>query len=229
MDYWAETLQDDVYLLAQEGWQAVLDGKPNTDLIPPALMVNHFFATEQQAIETLEARRDEIGRQMEELDEEHGGEEGLLEEAKTEKGKLTGKSVKERLRAIQCEPEAADERQVLMEYAALLEREVVASRKVKDAQKALSARVLAQYARLTGAEIRKLVVDDKWLAALDAAVRSELERVSQRLTQRVKELAERYAMPLPQLAADVETLAARVDDHLKTMGFTIPGSNPHGV
>lgn len=116
-----------------------------------------------------------------------------------------------------------------MEYAALLEREAVASRKVKDAQKALNAGILAQYAKLTGAEIRKLVVDDKWLAALDAAVRSELDRVSQQLTQRVKELAERYATPLPQLAAEVETLAARVDDRLKTMGFTIPGSSPHGA
>ena len=221
MDYWAETMQDDVYLLAQEGWQAVLDGKPNTDLIPPALMVNHFFATEQQAIETLEAQRDGITRQMEELDEEHGGEEGLLEEAKTEKGKLTVKSVKERLKAIQCDPEAADERQVLMVYAALLEREAVASRKVKDAQKALNARVLAQYAKLTEAEIRKLVVDDKWLVALDAAVRSELDRVSQRLTQRVKELAERYAAPLPQLAEEVEALSGKVDGHLRKMGFIV--------
>jgi type I restriction enzyme M protein len=229
MDYWAETMQDDVYLLAQEGWRAVLDGKPNTDLIPQSLIVNHFFATEQQAIETLEAERDAIGRQMEELDEEQGGEEGLLEGAKTEKGKLTVKSVKERLKAIQYDPEAADERQVLMEYAALLEREAVAGRKVKDTQKALNAKVLAQYAKLTGAEIRKLVVDDKWLVALDAAVRSELDRVSQQLTQRVKELAERYATPLPQLAAEVETLAARVDDHLKTMGFTIPGSSSHGA
>ncbi|MFO1420933.1 MAG: type I restriction-modification system subunit M [Candidatus Competibacteraceae bacterium] len=221
MDYWAETMQDDVYLLAQEGWRAVLDGKPNTDLIPTSLIVNHFFAAEQQAIETLEAQRDAITRQMEELDEEHGGEEGLLEEAKTEKGRLTVKGVKERLRAIQCDSEAADERQVLMEYAALLEREAVASRKVKDAQKALSARVLAQYARLTGAEIRKLVVDDKWLVALDAAVRSELDRVSQQLTQRVKELAERYATPLPKLVEEVDALSDKVDKHLKKMGFIV--------
>lgn len=221
MDYWAETMQDDVYLLAQEGWRAVLDGKPNTDLLPPSLIINHFFTAEQQAIETLEAERDTITRQMEELDEEHGGEEGLLEEAKTEKGRLTGKSVKERLRAIQCDPEAADERQVLMQYAALLEREAVASRKVRDAQKALNARVLAQYARLTEAEIRKLVVDDKWLARLAADVRSELERVSQRLTQRVKELAERYATPLPKLVEEVDALSDKVDGHLKKMGFIV--------
>lgn len=221
LDYWAETMQDDAYLLAQEGWKAVLEGKPNTDLLPPSLIVNHFFAAEQRAIETLEAQRDAISRQMEELDEEHGGEEGLLFEAKTEKGKLTVKSVKERLKAIQCDPEAADERRVLMEYAALLEREAVASRKVKEAQKALNTKVLAQYAKLTEAEIRKLVVNDKWLVALDAAVRSELDRVSQQLTQRVKELAERYETPLPQLTTQVEELEARVNAHLQRMGFAL--------
>ena len=82
------------------------------------------------------------------MEEEHGGDEGLLEEAKTEKGKLTVKSIKERLKAIQYDAEAAEERQMLMEYAGLLEREAVASRKVKDAQKVLNTKVLAQYMSL---------------------------------------------------------------------------------
>ena len=46
--------------------------------------------------------------------------------------------------------------------------------------------------KLTEAEIKTLVVDDKWLASLDAAIHGEMDRVSQQLTQRVKELAERY-------------------------------------
>ena len=32
-------------------------------------------------------------------------------------------------------------------------------------------------------------------------------------------ITERYATPLPKLAGEVETLAARVDEHLKKMGF----------
>jgi len=47
MDYWAETMQDDVYLLVQEGWKAVLDGKPNADLIPPQFIVARYFGKEQ--------------------------------------------------------------------------------------------------------------------------------------------------------------------------------------
>jgi len=46
-----------------------------------------------------------------------------------------------------------------------------------------------------------------------------LDRVSQALTGRIKQLAERYATPLPELTDEVETLAARVDEHLKKMGF----------
>ena len=88
------------------------------------------------------------------------------------------------------------------------------------AQKALDAKVAARYRQLTEAEIKALVVEDKWLAALALSVQGELDRVSQALTGRIRQLAERYATPLPKLAEEVETLAARVDEHLKQMGFT---------
>ena len=76
----------------------------------------------------------------------------------------------------------------------------------------------AKYGKLTEAEIKTLVVDDKWLAQLAADVQSELDRVSQTLTGRIRQLADRYATPLPQLTKEVEALAARVDEHLKKMG-----------
>lgn len=73
--------------------------------------------------------------------------------------------------------------------------------------------------QLTEAEIKTLVVDGKWLAALEAAVGGEMDRVSQHLTQRVKELAERYETPLPEMADRVAELEAKVNRHLETMGF----------
>ena len=78
--------------------------------------------------------------------------------------------------------------------------------------------VLQQYARLTEDDIKTLVVDDKWLASIKAAVQGELDRVSQTLTGRIRQLSERYATPLPQLTDEVATLARRVDEHLKKMG-----------
>jgi len=67
------------------------------------------------------------------------------------------------------------------------------------------------------------VVDDKWLAALAAAIHGEMDRVSQQLTQRVKELAERYEIPMPQMAGRVAELEGRVNGHLERMGFFVSG------
>ncbi len=117
MSYWTETMQDDVYMIALDGWKA------NYDLIPPQLIINRYFAAEQQTIEKLEAARESIARQMEELDEEHGGEEGLLAEAKNEKGKITKASINIRLKDILTDSDAADERTLLHKYLDLLEQE----------------------------------------------------------------------------------------------------------
>jgi len=226
MDYWAENMQDDAWMIAMDGWQAlrpdgVNKGQPNTDLIPTALMVKRYFAADQAEVERLEAERNNITRQIEELEEEHGGEDGLLAEAKNDKGKITAKCVKDRLKAIKADPTAAEEQQLLLQYAALADKEAIASKKHKDAQRTLDAQVAARYTRMTQPEVQVLVVEDKWLATLTQRVQGELGRVSQTLTGRIKQLADRYATPLPQLAQEVDALQTQVSEHLKKMGFAV--------
>ncbi len=218
MDLWETSMQDDVYLLVQEGWKAVLEGKANTDLIPQSLVMARFFAKEQAALEALETARDGYTRQIEEMEEEHGGDEGLLAEAKNDKGKLTKASVKTRLSDVGMDKSAKDERNLLNELVKLFDQEAGAGKQVKDAQKALEAKVTGLYGKLSEAEIKTLVVEDKWLTRLEASVHSEWDRVSQALTGRIRELAERYEKPLPVLTGEIEVLAARVAAHLAKMG-----------
>lgn len=220
MSYWAESMQDDVYMLVHDGWKAVVDGKPNIDLIPQRFIIRRYFGTEAKAVEQCEAERDAISHQMEELEDEHGSEAGLLAEAKNDKGNLTKVSAKARLAEIKRDREAADECKLLNEYLELIEQEAEANKKVKDAQKILDAQVATQYAKLTESEIKTLVVTDKWLATLTFDVQTELDRVSQALARRVKELTDRYLTPLPQLTKEVQALAASVDKHLRQMGVT---------
>jgi len=240
MDYWSETMQDDVYMIVSDGWKEAVKprliiedkdkknkekadftiGKQKfkAELVPPALMIARYFSSEQAAIEKLEAEVSSIGQKLEELKEEHSGEEGLLAEVVDEKGNISRGAVMDRLKEIKGDKDADDERKILDAYLALLERESEAGKKVKDATKALEAKVAAKYGKLTENEIKTLVVDDKWLATLAAAVQGELDRVSQTLTGRIRQLAERYATPMPQLTGEVATLTARVDEHLKKMG-----------
>jgi len=213
MSYWSETMQDDVYMIALDGWKA------NSDLVPAQLVIARYFASEQAASERLEAAREDVTRQLEEMEEEYGGEGGLLEEAKNEKGRITKASINVRLKDIVMDPEATEERTLLNRYLGLLEQEVEASRRVKAAQKALDAQVEAKYRMLSEDEVKTLVVDDKWLAQLASDVQSELNRVSQALMSRCKQLAERYATPLPQLVEEVEVLSSRVEAHLQRMGY----------
>ena len=241
MDYWAETMQDDCYLIAADGWReaalprlivedknkkskakpdfALGKKKYTAELIPPALVIARYYAKEQAAIDTLEAQLAALAQQIEEMAEEHGGEGGLLEDAANDKGKLTKASVAARLKEIgKADPDTADERKALQAHLAVTEQEADTGAQLKTAQDALTAQVAARYAKLTDAEIQTLVVDDKWLATIAAAVQGELDRVSQTLTGRIRQLAERYATPLPQLTDEVAALAARVDGHLKKMG-----------
>jgi type I restriction enzyme M protein len=150
--------------------------------------------------------------------EEHAVEGGLLEEIVDEKGKVSKNAVTNRLMEIGGDVDFDEERKALGNYAALLNQQADAKGRLKAAQEALEAKVATKYGKLTEAEIKTLVVDDKWLAQLAADVQSELARVSQTLTGRIRQLADRYTVPLPQLRKESETLAALVDEHLRRMG-----------
>lgn len=225
MTYWMETMQDDVYLIAADGWKAELSpvrGKKDewdSDLVPKQLVINRYFAAEQEAIKQLETDRDAITRQMEEIEEEHSGEEGLLDEVRTDRGKISKGNVQKRIKEIRNDADAAEELKVFEGYLKLIEKEADASRKIKDAQMTLDKKVITRYKALTEDEVKTLVVDDKWMAAICQDIKSEMERISRRLTRRINELAERYAVPMPVLKTKVDELETKVNRHLEKMGF----------
>ena len=228
MNYWAEAMQDDAYLIAADGWVAVparivetdkkgkrKDKGWSCDLVPKSLIVARYFAQEQAALDAKQAELEAAEAALAALEEEHGGEDGCLGAL----DKIAKAEVNARLKEIKGDKDAADERAVLGEWLRLTEQAPTLKRAVKEQDAALDALALGKYPKLTEADIQALVIDDKWTASLSTAVQAELDRVSQSLTTRVRELAERYATPLPQLTEDVERLAARVEEHLAKMGM----------
>ena len=226
MNYWAEAMQDDAYLIAADGWVAVparivetdkkgkrKDKGWSCDLVPKSLIVARYFAQEQAALDAKQAELEAAEAALAALEEEHGGEDGFLGAL----DKIAKAEVNARLKEIKGDKDAADERAVLGEWLRLTEQAPTLKRAVKEQDAALDALALGKYPKLTEADIQALVIDDKWTASLSTAVQAELDRVSQSLTTRVRELAERYATPLPQLTEDVERLAARVEEHLAKM------------
>jgi type I restriction enzyme M protein len=247
MDYWSDVMQDDCYLIAVDGWK--MGAQPReirqvknkegrliwpeahdykrgkrrfkSDLIPAQILTARYFVAERDAIEAIEGELVAVEQQLDEMREEHSGEEGLLVEViegEGEKQRITAKAVKSRLKEIGNDPDFSDERKALKDYAGLLDKQTDDKTRLKTAQEDLEAKLDAKYPALSKEDIKVLVVDDKWLATLSSALQSELDRVSQTLTGRIRQLAARYTIPLPQLTDDVTALAARVDEHLKKMG-----------
>lgn len=252
MNYWNEVMQDDCYLIAAEGWKAevyriVVENKKGTkvdkgwacDLVPAHLVINRYFSDEKAAIEELEAKREAVAAQIDELVEEQSGEEGVFADME----KVNKATVQSRVKVLKSTkankkaPELAytaveksgelvgtsgdevNEKNLLEQYLKLVEEqnELAATIKIRAAE--LDKRVLATYGKLTEEELKQLVVDDKWMESVDKAIQTEMDRISQRLTHRIKELAERYETPLPQLNQNVSELEEKVNAHLLKMGL----------
>ena len=192
------------------------------------MIVARYFIAEQAEIERIQVRQEESASTLAEFIEEHTGDGGLLLDAANDKGKVTMSGVKERLKAITpdsvtpLDEEDTDEEQSALEHCLLLlETKAKADKAVKDAQIALNTKVLDRYTTLTEEEIKVLVVEDKWFASIGAAIEDEVQRLTQQLTGRVKELEDRYTQPLPQLVSEVEVLSAKVQEHLSKMGLQL--------
>ena len=237
MDYWDEVMQDDVYLVVTEGWveaarpRVVAGGrgqgaaespdltikrmKYKIDLLPPDLVAVRNFADE---VKRLRSEGERIGRKVETFVKENTGEDGLLDSATTDAGKVTQAAVRARLKEIGDDSADPDERDTLEFYLDLMKAHARTKKAAKDAQARLDTKVLARYATLGTAEIADMVVSAKWMANIEGAIGQQVERLTGGLVDRVRVLEARYAEALPELVGRVEGLEARVRSHLHDMG-----------
>jgi type I restriction enzyme M protein len=180
-----------------------------------ASIVARYYAKEQAAIEQLAAELETVMAKLADLEEEHGGEDGAFSEL----DKINKANVVSRLNEIEGDKDAKDDAVVLNNWLKLNGKEADLKKRFKEAEAELDVKAYAHYPKLTESQIKSLVVDDKWLAAMDAAIRGEMDQISQTLTGRIKELAERYGTPLPEMVRRVADLEDKVNGHLKRMGF----------
>ena len=229
MNYWNEVMQDDLYQITEDGWVAkpyrLMEKNKKTgketdkgwtcDLVPPSLIIQQYFKTEKDALEAMEAEKESLAAQLTELEEEHSGDEGCFADFdKVNKG-----TVAKRVKELGKSKDAKDELEVLNKYLELSEQQAKLNGDIKKASEALDKKAWEQYTKLTTEGVKQLVVDAQWMSAMQTAIEGEMERISQRLTGRIKELKERYETPLPAIDKDLSELESKVNSHLQKMGF----------
>jgi len=221
-------MQDDFYIITIDGWKAetsrVIEvdkkGKEkdkgwNCDLIPKSFIVARYFAEEQEATDGLAIEIQRLGAELTELEEEHSGDDGVF----VEFDKVNKAAVTSRFKELKTETNTEEEAEILKQWIAFSDELTTKKKQLKMAEIASDLDAYNKYPNLTLAEIKTLVVEDKWLKSLENDIRRETGQISQGLTQRLKELAERYETPVPNLTDKVADMEEKVNQHLEKMGF----------
>lgn len=242
MDYWADVMQDDCYMISIDGWevgQKVRELIPSkdkngknvykeahdfefnkvrylADLIAPELLINKYFQDEQQAIDKLQMKYDEASSEVENFEEEDSGDDSVLDGIKNDKGNITKKALDAAIKT----SEDQDDKKKLEQYKKLLDNQAKAKKALANAEKELSLEVFKKYPELSVDEIKTIVIEDKWLKYISGQIDEEINRVTSNLANRIKTLEERYKDPLKTLENDVVDLSNKVEEHLKAMGLS---------
>lgn len=241
MLYANEIMEDDIYLISVDGWKAetyrvlmekaankkggqatLIDKGWACDLVPKDLITNHYFKAELENIANLESEKENLQSQITELEEEHNGEDGHFSDLE----KITKTTVRSQLRMTSDElrmnktdAELKAKIAVFKTYLTLQDDLAIANKNIKIAIQTLDELAYAKYPTLTETDVKNLVIHDKWMARISEAVQGEIDQISQRLTNRIKELINRYDTPLPTLEAETKALEVKVMQHLSQMGF----------
>ena len=217
-------------MLVEEGWVAKVQriieknkkGKEidkgwTCELIPKALVINTYLVEEQQTLEDLQGALETTQAERAALEEEHSADEAALGTLdKINKAEVT--KLNKELKAQQDE-EATAFAKITQLWLKLYTKEASLKKDIKAAEAELDKNTLAQYGKLTEAEVRQLVIEDKWLASLYADIQTEIDGISQRLANRIKELAARYGHTLNELDTETQDLEHKVSAHLEKMGL----------
>lgn len=231
MEYWNETMQDDLYILSEIGYKIELQKQVTTknkkeivtyycELVPQELVANRYFKDDVKFIAGTENLLSDAQSSKDAFVEEHCVEDGLLDnDSYSKDGKLKKPDVVKYVKANKNNPDCKEEVEILNNWLTYGEMESDYSKTLTAKKQELYEKVLRKYAELSEDEVKTLVVEDKWLATLSDRIEQLLTDLTQKLSQRVKEIAVRYEYTVPELEAEQEELKNKVKQHLAMMGY----------
>lgn len=171
-----------------------------------------------------------VSKRVKQLDE-YGNEYNLLTQwqevfnslsAATKKLKKQSAKIQEEVEelvALDSDKEHIPEVKIILTYLQNEEAIKELKKEVKAQDQLLDELALKQYPKLSEAEVQDLVLNKKWLSSIQQTIQTEIDEISQSLTGRIKELADRYEHTLETLDKEVDDFETKVSGHLEKMGL----------
>lgn len=235
MEYWQNIMQDDVYLIKQEGYlkasrlkqvsedhDIVIGNGKNafkykSDTIPSSIISEKYFKSDLDKITELTELIERKNEELTELEQDNSGEDELFSEA------LSEKEVSSKLKDIKKNKDLIEEKLILEQWISLKNEDKQLKEKLKlvynDLQKKLLEFFSGKNKDLNDDLVINIIVYDKWLNKLKENIDNTFNDLISKLTTRLIELFERYNDTLISIESDLMINEKEVKNFLMQMGF----------
>ncbi len=229
MNYWDETMQDDLYLVSSDGWKSNIEILKNQKekvigwecpLLPKEIVTRLYFKECEERLEKFDVDLKAVQEEMQAMEEENMGEEDLYSEVRVDEVvKISKTLLKKRRMEIKNNPSYKEEIDAINQYLILIEKESQLKMEKVIQEDILNEKLIEKYRTLSYNETRSLVIDSKWHDKLISSFVASVEQTFYRFASIIGELESRYEKPLPEITNAVRSLEEDVETHLRELGF----------
>lgn len=240
MEYWNEIMQDDVYLIKQDGYlkasrlKEVIEDfdviigngknaiKYKSDIIPSSLISEMYFKEDLEKINILSEELEQKTEDISDFEQENSGEDGLLIEVISD-NKILEDDVKSRIKLIKGNVDLIDEKNILEKWLSFKDEEKELKKQIKIIFNNLQKKLLAFYSEgnkeFNEDFVTNLIVEDKWLKSLELRLESMFDFLISEFIDVLTDLSTRYNETLEDIEKELKLNQEDVKKFLKEMGF----------
>lgn len=227
MDYWQSTMQDDIYFIAEEGWNAIpyriqetkkgksIDKGWACDLVPKELVINHFFKAESDTLQDLEAKLTALEEEIAGIEVEQNQEGGVFFSL----DKVNKAAVTRLLKELKGLSETESEIRLVNQYLSLVGLLASLKTQIKEKAAEIDQLALSKYKVLDSEKIKEIVINTKWMDTINRSLSLELRSVITVFSTRMSELQERYEATVSEIQLVVKSFESKLSEHLIKMGY----------
>lgn len=250
LNYWAETMQDDCYMISNDGWTypevKAIKRKETTDkktkkttvkesvcmydeivcdLLPVNIILAEYFTAETTTIDNIVSEIDSKQSEMEELVEQYTDvfsfDDDDDEEGEEKSPNVKAADVKKAIKNAKVDGTSEADVKIMKQWLDLSNKKEELTKTLKLKRGELTDAVVKKYASFTEDEIKTLVIERKWLASIIGGCEALMQSVTHRISSDITALVERYEDTLADLDRNVRDYEDEVNNYLKEMGFTL--------
>lgn len=238
LNYWADVMQDDCYMIANDGWtypevkvsksgkgdkkKAIMYDEIVCDLVPVSIVLAEYFIAETNEIAELSSSIESLQQELSDLVESNTDVFRFNDDDEDDKPvNVKIADVKKAIKNAKTDGTSKEDLEILKLWESTYTKKEGYVSQWKQKRTELTEAVVAKYAALTEDEIKTLVVERKWLASVVGGCEALMQNVTHQIASDVITLAERYEVTLGATESKVNDLEQEVLRSLKEMGFTL--------